>query len=84
MRFIYNSKLVKYLLPKRYIAITIKHDLCLVRGSSLSDKTKRHESVHGEQFKREGWFKFVIKYLYENIRRGYWNNKYEIEARKAE
>jgi len=84
MRFKYNSTLVRYLLPKKYCAITVSKNLCLVRNDSLSPALKRHEMVHGEQFAREGWLKFVVKYLWQNIRYGYKNNKYEIEARKAE
>src|ERR1700712_5021685 len=51
----------------------------------LKDKRwLRHELCHIEQFRRHGFFLFLIKYLYESIRNGYHNNIYEIEARKAE
>ena len=45
---------------------------------------QRHEAVHWEQYNRHGRLLFVIMYLVELMRRGYWNNKFEIEARKAE
>ena len=44
----------------------------------------KHELCHVEQFRRFGFFTFLIKYLYESVRAGYHNNKYEIEARAAE
>lgn len=50
----------------------------------ISHKHYRHETCHIEQVKREGRFKFVCKYLWFNIKYGYRNNPYEIEARGAE
>jgi hypothetical protein len=44
----------------------------------------KHELCHVEQFKRHGFFMFLIKYLYESIKHGYYNNKFEEEARAAE
>jgi hypothetical protein len=43
-----------------------------------------HELKHVEQFQQHGFFSFLYLYLLESIRRGYINNKYEIEARAAE
>lgn len=43
-----------------------------------------HEVCHINQVKKEGKLKFVFKYLWYNIRYGYDNNPYEIEARAAE
>src|SRR5215210_420443 len=44
----------------------------------------RHEMAHIKQFAEHGWLPFIFKYLVESIRHGYKNNKFEIEARKAE
>lgn len=44
----------------------------------------RHELCHLEQIRREGRLRFAVGYLRELVRNGYWNNKYEIEARAAE
>jgi hypothetical protein len=44
----------------------------------------RHEMAHLEQFKRYGTLNFLLLYLLESIRKGYRNNRYEIEARLAE
>lgn len=46
-------------------------------------KLYKHEQVHIEQVKREGRFKFICKYLYYNIKYGYKNNPYEVEAREV-
>jgi hypothetical protein len=44
----------------------------------------RHELLHVQQYQQHGTFLFAIKYLWESFRKGYRNNRYEIEARKAE
>ena len=51
----------------------------------LKDETwVKHELCHIKQFKEHGYFMFLIKYLYESMKHGYYNNKYEVEARAAE
>ena len=40
-----------------------------------------HESKHVEQWTRIGFFKFPYLYIKECIAKGYYNNKYEVEAR---
>lgn len=49
--------------------------------SMMDSELVKHELVHIEQIKREGKIKFLFKYLYYNIRYGYWDNPYEVEAR---
>lgn len=44
----------------------------------------KHELCHIEQFKRYGFFNFLVRYLWESAGKGYYNNKYEVEAREAE
>jgi hypothetical protein len=44
----------------------------------------KHELCHIRQFKQHGYFFFIVKYVWESIRSGYHNNKYEVEARAAE
>jgi hypothetical protein len=44
----------------------------------------RHEEKHIEQYKKHGVISFLIRYIFESIRSGYYNNKFEVEARKAE
>ena len=47
-------------------------------------KWVKHELCHVQQFKEHGKFIFIIKYIWESMLHGYYDNKYEIEARKAE
>ena len=44
----------------------------------------KHELCHIKQFHDHGYFTFIAKYLWESLRKGYHNNKYEAEARAAE
>jgi hypothetical protein len=44
----------------------------------------KHEECHKIQWKRDGWLKFFFTYLQYQMQFGYWNNPYEVEARKAE
>ena len=50
----------------------------------ITAKHYNHEACHIEQVKKEGRLKFVIKYLFYNIKYGYRNNPYEVEARSKE
>jgi hypothetical protein len=53
-------------------------------GEYFNDKKLlKHEQVHIEQYKREGFIRFLIMYVYYCCRFGYWNNPYEIEARNG-
>lgn len=44
----------------------------------------KHELCHIRQFKQHGFLPFIFKYVWESFRNGYYQNKYEIEARNAE
>lgn len=48
------------------------------------DNWVKHELKHVEQYKRYGYWTFLFKYLAEWVRKGYYNNKFEAEARAAE
>lgn len=51
----------------------------------LNDKKwLKHEACHIRQFQENGYFTFIIKYLLESMKHGYYNNKFEVEARLAE
>lgn len=55
------------------------------REEFLADeKWFRHEMAHIRQFRRYGFLRFLFLYLIESIRHGYHNNRFEVEARKAE
>lgn len=44
----------------------------------------RHEACHLKQYRQYGLIGFLSRYLYECARKGYYNNRLEVAARKAE
>jgi hypothetical protein len=40
--------------------------------------------AHIEQYNRYGFLKFLVLYVWYSIRYGYYNNPFEVEARKKE
>ena len=49
-----------------------------------NEKWLKHELCHIKQFEKYGFLNFITKYLWESFNKGYFNNKYEIEARESE
>ena len=49
-----------------------------------NEKWVRHEFVHVLQFRRHGLLRFSCLYIWEWMKKGYRNNKYEVEARMLE
>jgi len=43
-----------------------------------------HEIMHIEQYRQYGVIKFIFLYTLESIKKGYFQNRFEIEAREAE
>ncbi|PSK88015.1 eCIS core domain-containing protein [Taibaiella chishuiensis] len=43
-----------------------------------------HELKHVAQYRHYGLVRFLLLYLAESIRKGYYNNRWEVEARLAE
>lgn len=82
------AKLAGKKLQSKNVAIVIGSTIHLYNITKhqflLDEKWVKHEICHLQQFKKHGRFVFIIKYLWESIRHGYYNNKYEAEARKAE
>ena len=82
------AKLAARKLRSDNVAIVIGKTIHLYHVSKddflKDDKWVKHEICHINQFKKYGFYTFIIKYLYESIKNGYDNNKYEVEARNAE
>jgi hypothetical protein len=54
------------------------------RDSFLQNKPwLAHELCHVRQFQQYGYVRFLGLYLLESIKRGYYHNKFEVEARQA-
>jgi hypothetical protein len=44
----------------------------------------KHELAHIEQYQKHGHIKFLALYIWYSIKYGYYNNPFEVEARKKE
>ena len=49
-----------------------------------NERFLKHELCHVRQYQQHGFVGFLLKYLWESLRKGYYNNKFEVEARQAE
>ncbi|PYE53305.1 DUF4157 domain-containing protein [Deinococcus yavapaiensis] len=76
----------KFVLRTRAVAMVVGRTIHVSGASreafSSSDGWVRHELVHVEQFERYGFLRFLALYLLESARRGYVNNRFEVEARE--
>ena len=75
-------------LKSKRMAITLGNTIHL-RHTSTADflKNKKwvcHELAHVRQFQRYGQLTFLLMYVWESAKKGYHNNKWEVEARAAE
>ncbi len=86
-----NSRLAKIAaikLGSKSVAMVLGKTIHLhntTKANFLQDERwVKHELCHIKQFKEHGYVGFIIKYLWESIKKGYYNNRFEVEARKAE
>ena len=82
------AKLAAKKLKSKNVAIVIGSTIHLYNVTKQqflqNEKWVKHEVCHLKQFQKHGYFSFILKYLWESIRHGYHQNKYEEEARRAE
>lgn len=82
------AKIAAWKLKAGSVAFVLGHTIHLYNTSKeefLQNKAwLRHELCHVRQFEEHGFVPFIFKYIWESIRHGYYNNRYEVEARKAE
>jgi len=82
------ARFAAWKLKSSNVAIVIGQTIHLY-GVSKADFLKderwvKHECCHLQQYRDHGFFGFIFKYLVESVRKGYYNNRFEVEARKAE
>ena len=65
-------------LPKKTKAITLYP--FIIYKEDPSETLRKHEMVHVEQVQCMGWIKFYSSYIREHFKKGYKENKYEVEA----
>lgn len=82
------AKIAAKKLQSQSVAIVIGKTIHLHNVSKqdfLSDrKWFSHEMCHIRQFEKYGFLNFIFQYLWESIKNGYYNNKFECEARESE
>jgi hypothetical protein len=82
------AKMAAHKLKSKTVAIVLGHTIHLwnVNRKDFLKSTPWvvHEIAHVRQFERYGFLRFSVLYLIESIRNGYYNNRYEKEARNAE
>lgn len=89
-RIVENSPLARvarWVLKSPNVAMVIGRQIHL-SGVSKTEFLKdrywvEHELCHVQQYKDHGLFGFLGKYLIESCRSGYYNNKFEEEARRV-
>ena len=64
---------------KSVSAITLWRTIWLAPGTGLSVELLLHEARHVQQF--EASAAFPVLYLWESVRRGYFRNRFEVDAR---
>ena len=82
------ARIAAWKMSAKKLAIVIGRTIHLYNTSEAEflrdQRWLKHELCHIEQFRRFGFVRFITLYLVESIRKGYYNNKYEVEARQAE
>ena len=92
-----DVKIVENSLCARIARVVLKSDnVAMVLGNAihLSGVKKEaflrnhswvaHERCHLQQFQKYGFYRFLWLYTRESMKVGYFNNKFEVEARLAE
>ena len=82
------AKLAAWKLNAPHVAMVVGSTIHLhnTRCEEFLNNAKwlNHELCHIRQFRQHGFFTFILRYLWESMRKGYYNNRFEVEAREAE
>lgn len=75
-------------LRSKRVALVLGHTIHLY-GATVKEFVANkpwllHELKHIEQYRRLGTIPFLWQYLQQSIRKGYYHNEFEVEARNAE
>lgn len=81
------ARLARWMLKSDNVAMVLGNKIHLSGVSSAvflkNERWVAHELCHVRQFKEHGYLRFLWLYLRESVRKGYFHNKYEVEARLA-
>jgi hypothetical protein len=82
------ARIAAWKLNARQVAIVIGNTIHLHNTSQKEFMANRqwlnHELEHIRQYRKYGLIPFITRYLIESFKKGYYNNKFEVEARAAE
>lgn len=82
------GRIAAWKLKSHAVAIVIGSTIHLHNSSKenflKNERWLKHELCHIRQYRQHGFAGFIIKYLWESIKKGYYNNCFEVEARQAE
>lgn len=86
-----NSRLAKiaaWKLGSRSVAMVTGRTIhicgCTKEEFLEDEKWVKHELCHVKQYQQYGFFGFIFRYIWESLRKGYYNNRFEVEARAEE
>lgn len=81
------ARIASFIMRSKGVAIVFHRTIYLwnvSREQIIKDEAYLcHEITHILQYEREGFVKFIFKYLYYSMRFGYYNNPFEVEARNG-
>lgn len=84
----FPARVAAYNLKARKVAIVFGNTIHLYGATTKEflENTAwvKHELCHIRQYRQYGFWGFIARYLFESIRSGYYNNRFEVEARAAE
>ena len=76
------GKLFGYFNNETHYAVTFgQTSYFSVAQSMVVNWWQVHEDTHKKQYARDGWIKFLTRYIWQLYKKGYYNIDYEIEAR---
>jgi hypothetical protein len=82
------ASLAAWKLGARSVAIVFGNTIHLCNTSRteflMNESWLKHELCHIRQYRQYGLLNFLLRYLWESLKKGYYQNKYEAEARAAE
>lgn len=82
------ARIAAFNLSKDHAAIVIHRTIHLwgISKADFQAQTRyvNHEFQHLFQYHQLGTLRFLYEYLIESMRKGYYDNKFEVEARNAE
>lgn len=82
------ARMAAYKLKSHAVAMVIGKTIYLHNASKEdflnNQRWVRHEVAHVHQYQELGVFRFLALYLLETFKKGYENNRFEVDARQKE